>query len=150
VIRCPLRYRLKTVHITLAHEPTQTVASPAMAEAFIRPILADLDQDREHFVLLALDRQQQVSGYKIVATGGQNQIVVDPRTLFRDALLLGAGAIILGHNHPSGDPEPSRDDLALTRQLSLGGEVLGLKVHDHLILGGPGRVVSLAERGQMQ
>jgi DNA repair protein RadC len=75
--------------------------------------------------------------------------IVDPRTLLRDALLLDAAAIILCHNHPSGDPEPSKDDAALTRQLSLGGQILGIKIHDHIILG-DGPVVSLAERGQLE
>jgi DNA repair protein RadC len=68
----------------------------------------------------------------------------------RDALLLGAAAIIVGHNHPSGDPTPSNEDLRLTGDLVKAGELLGVKVHDHLILGGPGRVASLAERGKMQ
>jgi DNA repair protein RadC len=102
-----------------------------------------------HFILLALDTQNQVRGYKVTASGGVNQTIVDPRTLFHDALLLGAAAIILCHNHPSGEPEPSNDDLAITRQLSLGGQILGIRVHDHIILG-DGRLVSLAERGQME
>lgn len=142
-------YRLRTVTI-LAQEPAgSTAGSPAQAEAFLRPLLADLDQDREHFILLALDTQNQVRGYKVTASGGVNQTIVDPRTLFHDALLLGAAAIILCHNHPSGEPEPSNDDLAITRQLSLGGQILGIRVHDHIILG-DGRLVSLAERGQME
>jgi DNA repair protein RadC len=144
-----VRYRLKTVQITLAQEPAvQLVASP-MAEVFFRAILADLDADWEHFILIALDAQLQACGYKVVATGGQNQTVVDPRTLFRDALLLGAAARVLGHNHPSGDPTPSGDDLKLTRQLVQTGELLGVRVHDHMILGGPGQYTSLAARGQL-
>jgi DNA repair protein RadC len=149
MIRSPLRHRLKTVHITLVHEPAGTAGSPAQAEAFLRPLFNGLDQDRENFVILALDAQNNIRGFKIVATGGQVSTVVDPRTMFRDALLLGAAAIILAHNHPSGEPEPSKDDLALTRQLSLGGQILGIKIHDHIILG-DGRLVSLAERGQME
>jgi DNA repair protein RadC len=145
-----VRYRLTTVQITLAQEPAvQLVASPAMAEVFFRAILADLDADWEHFILIALDAQLQACGYKVVATGGQNQTVVDPRTLFRDALLLGAAALVLGHNHPSGDPTPSGDDLKLTRQLVQAGQLLGVRVHDHLILGGPGRFASLAALGQL-
>jgi DNA repair protein RadC len=75
--------------------------------------------------------------------------VVDAKVLYRDAILLGAAAIIVGHNHPSGDPTPSREDLRLTADLVKAGELLGIKVHDHLILGGPGRSASLAERGQL-
>jgi DNA repair protein RadC len=145
-----IRYRLKTVSILAQELATTKASSPALALAFLRPIFGGLDQDREHFIILAVDTQHGIRGYKVVATGGQNQTIVDPRTLFRDALLLGAAAIVLGHNHPSGDPEPSRDDLALTRQLSLGGDVLGVRVHDHLILGAGERFVSLAELGQMR
>jgi RadC-like JAB domain len=105
-----VRYRLKTVHITLAQEPVQRVASPATAEAFLRAIVTDLDADREHFILLALDAQNQARGYKVIATGGQNNTAVDLRTVFRDALLLGAAATIVGHNHPPGDPTPSGED----------------------------------------
>jgi DNA repair protein RadC len=126
------------------------VASPAMAEVFFRVILADLDQDREHYILLALDAQNQARGYKVIATGGQNNTVVDAKVLFRDALLLGAAAIILAHNHPNGDPTPSGEDLRLTANLVKAGDLLGVKAHDHLILGGPGRFASLAERGQMK
>ena len=85
--------------------------------------------------MLALDTQNAVRGYKVVATGGQAASLVDPKTLFR---------------YPSGDPTPSGDDLRLTRRLSDAGKVLDLRVHDHLILGHGARYVSLADRGQME
>ena len=146
----PLRYRLRTVTLKLGEPPAATVSSPENALAFLLPIFADLDEDREHAVMLALDSQNRVRGFKVVSTGSQSASLVDPKTLFRDALLLGAAAIILAHNHPSGDPTPSREDLRLTHQLSQAGKILDLRVHDSMILGDCGRYVSLADRGQME
>lgn len=145
-----LRYRLRTVTLKLGEPPAATVSSPENALAFLLPIFADLDEDREHVVLLALDSQNHVRGYKVVATGGQSASIVDAKTLFRDALLLGAAAIVIAHNHPSGDPAPSADDLRLTRRLSEAGKMLDLRVHDHMILGDRGRYLSLAARGQLE
>ncbi len=144
-----LRYKVRTVTLRLGEPPVAKIASPEAALQFLRPMFADLDGDREHFVLLALDAQNQVRGFKFVATGGQSSTSVDAKTLFRDALLLGAAALVLAHNHPSGDPTPSRDDLALTRKLVEAGKLLDLPVHDHLILGDQDRFVSLAARGQL-
>ncbi len=144
-------YRLRTVTLKLDEPPAAAaVSSPENALAFLLPIYADLDEDREHVVMLALDTQNRVRGYKVVATGGQSTSIVDAKTLFRDALLLGAASIVLAHNHPSGDPAPSHEDLRLTRQLSEAGKVLDLRVHDHVILGAAGSYVSLAARGQME
>ena len=144
-----IRYRLRTVSLKLNEPPAAAVSSPEQALAFLLPLYADLDEDREHLVLLALDTQNRVRGYKVVATGGQAASVVDPKTLFRDALLLGAASIIVAHNHPSGDPTPSSEDLRLTRQLVDGGKVLDLRVHDHIVLGHGDRFVSLADHGEM-
>ncbi len=144
------RYRLRTVTLRLGEPPAEKLSDATSALAFFRPIYATLDGDREHFVMLALDTQNAVRGFKVVATGGQAASVVDPKTLFRDALLLGAASLIVAHNHPSGDPTPSREDLRLTRQLSQAGKLLDLRVHDHLVLGHGDRFVSLADRGQME
>jgi DNA repair protein RadC len=79
-------------------------------------------------MILILDAKNHVRGYKVVPTGRAGQDRCRPPHAVQDALLLGAAAIILAHNHPSGDPTPSGHDLALTRQLSMGGEVLRVKV----------------------
>ena len=145
-----LRYRLRTVTLKLGEPPAATVSAPEAALNFLRPIFAGLDGDREHVVLLALDSQNHVRGFKVVATGGQAASIVDAKTIFRDALLLGAAALILAHNHPSGDPAPSADDVRLTRRLVDAGKILDLRVHDHLVLGDQGRYVSLANSGQLE
>jgi DNA repair protein RadC len=83
----------------------------------------------------------------VISTGSTNSSLAEPRTLFRDAIALGAASLILAHNHPSGDLTPSREDIALTRKLTEGGKLLDINIHDHIILGGDSAFVSLAERG---
>jgi len=83
---------------------------------------------------------------QLVALGGLNAAGIEPREVFRGAIAAGAAAVVLAHNHPSGSPEPSEDDLRLTRRLAACGETLGVRLLDHLVLG-DGRYVSLRERG---
>jgi DNA repair protein RadC len=83
-----------------------------------------------------------------VAEGTMNACPVDPREVFATALIARASAIVLAHNHPSGDPEPSAQDVALTAQLSESGRLLGIKVLDHVVVG-DGAYASLLERGQL-
>jgi DNA repair protein RadC len=143
------RYRLKTFQLALrACEPGATVDSPQAAIPVLRQILARLDADQEHFIVLALDTKLHVTGFKVIASGGMAGVVVDRRVLFRAALLLGATSVVLAHNHPSGDSTPSQEDRALTRPLVAAGRMLDLQVHDHLILGRD--VYSFALRGELQ
>ncbi len=81
-----------------------------------------------------------------MSIGAVDHTFMSPREVFRDALVANASALVLAHNHPSGDPEPSRDDEALTRRLVAAGEMVGVDVLDHLVVGGT-RWVSLARRG---
>jgi len=67
--------------------------------------------------------------------------------VFKPAILAGSAALVLAHNHPSGDPEPSAEDLSFTRRLASGGQLLGIEIFDHLVLGEAGRFVSVRERG---
>jgi DNA repair protein RadC len=115
------------------------------AQAVLRKIMPTDEQ--EHFLMLALDARNQLLAWVEVAKGTPTSCPVNPQTLFRTALTLGATSILISHNHPSGDPEPSADDLALTRRLVRAGTLLGIPILDHIILGDVGRLVSLAERG---
>jgi len=110
------------------------------------------DDAREHFVALYLDTQNRLVATHEVSCGTLSASLVAPREVFGPALrLLGVNAVILVHNHPSGDPTPSREDLRLTRQLAGAGKLLEIHVHDHLILGdGEGAGwTSMAERGEL-
>ncbi len=104
--------------------------------------------DQEHFVAVGVDARQCVRIVRIIAIGSLAQVDVHPRELFRPMLLACAHSILILHNHPSGDPEPSEADLALTRRMVDVGKLLGVPVLDHLIIAG-GRHVSLASRGLM-
>jgi len=91
--------------------------------------------DREMFVVLLLNGKNQVLGFNVVSIGSLTAALVHPREVFKPVILANAAAIILVHNHPSGDPEPSAEDRALTARLEQAGELLGIRVLDHIILG---------------
>lgn len=99
-------------------------------------LLYDLQlESKEHFLALHLDTKNQIVCLDRVSVGSLNQSIVHPREVFKGALLSSAAAVILIHNHPSGDPGPSREDLDITKRLQEAGELIGIKVLDHIILG---------------
>jgi DNA repair protein RadC len=100
----------------------------------------------ETFGLLALDVRRRLRREAVVSVGCLTSSLVHPREVFQEAVLARAAGLILFHNHPSGDPEPSSEDLALTRRLASAGALMGIEVVDHLVLGA-GRAVSLKQRG---
>ncbi|MCX6917627.1 MAG: JAB domain-containing protein [Verrucomicrobia bacterium] len=112
------------------------VTSPDKAAQLLRRVLPD--NVREHFVILFLDNVKQVVGYYVVATGTASACVVGAKELFQAAIVAGAGSLILGHNHPSGQIIPSAEDRAITKRLGEAGDLLGIPVLDHLIIGNPG------------
>lgn len=129
-------YRLKTFQVRLkVFESAPEQLQPSSILGILRKVYADLDEDQEHFTLLALDQKNHLRGYKILSSGGQTSSIVDPRVVFRCALLLGAARIIIAHNHPSGDPEPSPEDENMTRRLQVLGAVLNVELLDHLVFG---------------
>lgn len=91
--------------------------------------------DREHFVVILLDAQNNIIGLNTVSIGSLNSCVGNPREVFKPALLCNAQGIIISHNHPSGNPKPSTNDLAITRRLMMAGQVLGISFLDHIIIG---------------
>ena len=106
----------------------------------------DLRQEaKEHFIALHLDGKNRIACLDRVSVGSLNQSIVHPRELFKTALLSSAAAILLIHNHPTGDTSPSREDLEITRRISEAGDLLGIKVLDHIIIGDS--YLSFAEQG---
>jgi DNA repair protein RadC len=105
------------------------------------------DSDVEKFLVLYLDAQNQLICIQVIA-GTVNQAVVYPREVFKHALLGGASAMILVHNHPSGHPKPSEADIRLTKTLQEGSKIFDILVHDHLIVAGE-RFFSFREEGLM-
>lgn len=100
----------------------------------------------ETFGLLALDVRHRLKREAVISTGCLTSSLVHPREVFQEAVVARAAALVLFHNHPSGDPEPSAEDLALTRRLAAAGTLMGIEVLDHVILGA-GRFASLKDRG---
>jgi DNA repair protein RadC len=123
-----------------------SIRCPADVAALLGPRLRDLD--REEFWVLHLSTAGEVTYRERASQGGLSASIVEPRLVYRSALLQGAAAVICAHNHPSGNPEPSADDLAVTRQLVEAGRVVGIPMRDHVIIAGDG-FTSLAERGAL-
>ena len=123
----------------------QRIRSSASASTILHTYLAGVD--REHFVILLLDQKNQVIGINTVSLGSLTASVVHPRECFKPAILSNAASLICGHNHPSGDCQPSREDRALTTRLVEAGKFLGIAVLDHIIIGGEGQYFSFADEG---
>jgi DNA repair protein RadC len=104
------------------------------------------DADREHFAVLLLDTKNQVVAVHTVSIGDLSSTIVHPREVFKIAVHYGAASVIVSHNHPSGDTTPSPEDIAVTKRLDQAGELLGIELLDHIILG-DGRWTSLKEKG---
>jgi DNA repair protein RadC len=127
--------------------PTGTrVTTAEQAVAVLGPGLRGLVDEELH--ALYLDRRARVLAVRTLSRGTDSYTIVDPRQVFRAAVGVGAHSVILAHNHPSGDPEPSVQDVEVTRLVADAGQVLGIAVLDHLVIAGP-RFCSLAEQGAL-
>ncbi|HEY3376378.1 MAG TPA: DNA repair protein RadC [Armatimonadota bacterium] len=134
-------YRIPMYKVTLVRDRSQraeqpVISAPNDAYEIFNTILGDAD--REQFVILLLDTRNRVRGMHIVSIGSLNASIVHPREVFKAAILANCSGIILGHGHPSGDPTPSSEDITTTTRLIQAGELLGIPVLDHLVLGDQG------------
>ncbi len=105
------------------------------------------DADREHFAVAVLDARRKVIGVQIVSVGTLSASLVHPREVFKPAILLSGAAVVVCHNHPSGDPSPSSEDRECTRRLQRAGEVLGIPLADHVVIGAGTSFYSFREGG---
>jgi len=149
-----MRYRLKlaTWHVHREHGQLspRNLGSPEAVALLARDFLRAADDDKGHFWTIFLNAQNHYLMHTLVSTGTQSASLVHPREVLGPALRVGAAALILVHNHPSGEPTPSREDLRLTQQLVEGAQLLDLRLHDHIIIGnGTERWISLAQRGAL-
>jgi DNA repair protein RadC len=129
-----------------APEHRVEITSPEAAAEILVPMLQS--QDREHCVTLNLDTKHRLLATTTVSIGSVDHTFMSPREVFRDALLHGASAVVIAHNHPSGDATPSRDDELVTRRLGRAGDIVGVEVLDHMVIGHQ-RWTSLARRGAL-
>ena len=142
-----IRYTVTTfkVRLEVCDQGNRTAASDDVMRV-AKPIFAELDADKEHFVLLALNNKNRINGYKVISTGTLTASLIRAGDVYRAALHLAAAAVVFVHNHPSGDPMPSLEDQDITRRLKECGEMLGIRVLDHVILGAE-RCYSFSDKG---
>ena len=140
------RYRVMLVKEGLAHASPVRISDSQTAYRFLEPLFDGLD--REHFLVVGLDAKHAVIGITTVSIGSVTLSIVHPREVFKPAILMNASAVLLAHNHPSGDSTPSPEDRALTRRLKEGGDLPGTAVLDHLVLG-ESRYYSFADHGAL-
>ena len=143
--------RINIVSIKMVKESsflyqTRTISSPKDGYEMIKYQLQD--SDREQFIIACLNTKNEPINISVVSVGTLNKTIVHPREVFKTAILSNAASIMAFHNHPSGDTEPSQQDIQLTNRLYEVGELLGIKLLDHLIIG-YGTFTSLKEKGYL-
>ena len=129
---------------------TPVIDSSASAFRFVKSIRGVLrgGPTKEHFIVICLDTKHRALAAAVISVGSLNAAVVHPREAFQPAVMVSAQAVILAHTHPSGDPSPSPEDDALTRRLVQAGDVLAIKVVDHIVVGD--EYYSYAESGKLR
>ncbi|AKB81616.1 DNA repair protein RadC [Methanosarcina barkeri 3] len=129
---------------TFVEEPKRKVCSPKDVYILMYPKMRE--QKKEKFITLCLDTKNQILKEEVISIGSLNASIVHPREVFKSALMESSASVIMVHNHPSGDPSPSREDIMVTEKMVEGGKLLGIDVLDHIIIG-EGRYVSLKDEG---
>lgn len=131
---------------TLTEDTKPVIHSPIDVSNLVGPDLRT--EKREHFVALFLDTRNRVCRRKTISIGGLDTSLIHPRELFKEAISCLSSSVIVCHNHPSGDPTPSQEDLDVTKRLAEAGKIIGIEVLDHVVIG-DGKWLSLKERGLM-
>jgi DNA repair protein RadC len=135
---------VKTKPMVVSEDGTK-VTKPEDVFEMLKPIR---DHNQEHFIAITLNGDGAVIQSRVITVGLLNHSLVHPRETFRGAILDNAASIIIAHNHPSGQLEPSSNDIAITQQMKESGAILGIQVIDHIIVGKEG-YLSFRERGLM-
>ncbi|WP_372814276.1 RadC family protein [Paenibacillus sp.] len=144
--------RIEVVSLRMVREktsllyPNRVIRSPKDAADLFRQFIGDLD--RETFCIMCLDTKNQPTAMHQVSTGSLNASIVHPREVFKLSILSNSSSLVCCHNHPSGQPDPSPEDVEITERLRDSGCLLGIELLDHIILG-DGMFVSMKERGLM-
>lgn len=149
------RVRLRSLRVTFGRELVrEDLADYISSTRFTSPrqvyeLFSELRfEAKEHFITLHLDGKNRIVCFDRVSVGSLNQSIVHPREVFRGAILSSAAAIILLHNHPSGDPAPSQEDRSITKRLVEAGNLIGIRILDHVIVG-DGQYLSFVESGML-
>ncbi|MFA5032273.1 MAG: JAB domain-containing protein [bacterium] len=130
-------YKGLAVRIEMIRETVEKMGPAVKTPQTVWELLSDLrKKDREYFVVLCLNSKNRVLCINTISVGTLNASMVHPREVFKPAILANSASIILAHNHPSGEPEPSREDKEITKQIMEAGKILNIPLLDHVILGG--------------
>lgn len=124
----------------------RSIRSPQDGYKLFKQFLGELD--REYFVVMCLDVKNQPTAINVCHIGSLNASIVHPREVMKTAILSNSASIIVAHNHPSGRPEPSQEDIDVTKRLAEAGSIIGIEVMDHLIIG-EDTFISLKEKGYL-
>lgn len=138
-------YRVMLVHESSVSITNKYIKAPEDAAKIVMEYLRGAD--RECFVGLYLNSANGLIAIHTVSVGILNSSLVHPREVFKLALMVSAASVIVSHNHPSGNIEPSAEDIAMTKQLVEAGKIIGIPIHDHIIVTEANGYSSLAERG---
>lgn len=141
-------YKLKMVKEDTVEYSDTTIKSPCDIVRLAREVLEMDEMAEENFIVICLNTKNKIAGVHTVSIGSLNASIVHPREVFKVAMLNNASALLLLHNHPSGDPEPSREDIETTQRLVNAGNILGIKVLDHVIIADR-KHLSFKEQGLM-
>lgn len=144
----PFQSEYPVLRVRLIRETTKSqvqLSSPEDAMKTCEEFLTE--EDRENLIVLMLSTKNDLLGIHTASVGNLTSAIVTPREVFKAAILANAASIIIAHNHPSGDPEPSPEDIEVTKTIKLAGELLGIPLCDHIIVGERGRSLSLRRRG---
>lgn len=142
-------YKVKMVKEDTIKYGDTAMRSPDEVAQLARDVMGLHEAAEENFVIVCLNTKNKIAGIHTVSIGTLNSSLVHPREVFKAAILNNASGIILLHNHPSGDPEPSREDIETTQRLITAGTILGIKVLDHIVIGDYQRYISFREQGLM-
>lgn len=143
--RHPMMVRERTVELGFTE-----IRCPDDAARLLRDIFRAGQQAEEHVYMISLDTRKRILGVFDVCHGQISGCAVSPREVFLRALFSGASSVVIAHNHPSGDATPSDLDAQFTRQMKEAGEILGITLDDHLILGSGCAYYSFREAGQLE
>ncbi len=139
------RYPKGSDMYTIKEHNGEKVSSPEAAAKVFQDAMVGLDNEREHFFCLSVNTKNGQKSLDIISIGSLNANIVHPREVFYAAISNRAAAIIVAHNHPSGDPNPSQNDVDISRKLMETSRIIGIELYDHIIFG-PERFLSLKEQ----
>jgi len=122
------------------------ISSPKDCANILKKFIGDYD--REAVVVMALDTKNKINSITVASLGSLNSSIVHPREIFKTAILSNASSIIIGHNHPSGNDLPSKEDISVTLRIKESGKILGIDLLDHIIIGDD-NYTSLKEKGML-